>query len=133
MAKRSSTVALTTSPPNGNKRVAGKQPPAPLPVALEKLRGHMDDERMKKFLKGIGPAVAMGGIEEFNSESYKASMKICKTYTCVLPVTCIIPWSTSHVGIFPSEKQLEQCQEAYWTAQNNSRADWEGPCVVICL
>lgn len=115
------------------KRVSAKSPPVPpkpMPEILDKLQKHFEDPRMQSFLKAIPPtAVAMGGIEEFDLDGYKAAMKVCKSYTCVLPAHAIEPLSTSHQSIVPSDAQIHKCQEAYWST-SNPRADFEGQVLI---
>ena len=98
---------------------------------LAVLRQGLSDPRMQKFVKSIKPdAIPMGGIGEFDLDDYKASMKLCKNYTCVVPVTAIDPFATSLETLIPSISQVQKCVDAYWCAKA-PRADFEGTLVAV--
>lgn len=134
MGKRAAEPPAKAPPPQ--KRRSSKGPetsPSVVPAlhpALVELEKYMQHPKMQTFVADIpAEAVAMQGLEEFDLDAYKASMKLCKSYSCVVPVTAIDPLSISQPSFAPSWSQIKKCEDMFWSSQL-PRADFEGPGMV---
>jgi hypothetical protein len=59
------------------------------------------------FWKGTQQAKAAGGLDEFDIDAYKHSMRQYKEYSCLVPACAIPPLTTTHAHAVPAWASLE--------------------------
>lgn len=114
MGKRAADPSATAAPaPKKQARlkqdaILPEAAPAALHPTIKRLREGLESKEVEAFIASIKQPKPMGGLDAYDEASYKASMKACREYTCIVRAVDVDILRTVHPHIVPSWGTLVQ-------------------------